>query len=150
MRLRGYGYGDRIVPLAAGVMKASGNRIEIHHATIAQSTISEWYLNRPSGLEQGFTISAPPDERSAAERLRLSLEVTGDLEPYLSADGGAVVLREPNGAEALRYSKLSAYDARGRELEAEMKLEGREVRIEVADEGAEYPLTIDPVFTQQA
>jgi hypothetical protein len=54
MRLRGYGYGERIVPVAAGEMKASGNRIEIHHSTSAQSTISEWYLKSPIRSRAGI------------------------------------------------------------------------------------------------
>ena len=49
----------------------------------------------------------------------------------------------------MRYDKLHAFDATGREIEARMKLAGDQVRIEVADEGAIYPVTIDPTFTQQ-
>jgi predicted amidohydrolase len=49
----------------------------------------------------------------------------------------------------LRYDKLHAFDTTGREIEARMKLAGDQIRIEVADEGAIYPVTIDPTLTQQ-
>src|SRR5262249_55377888 len=49
----------------------------------------------------------------------------------------------------VRYDKLHAFDTTGREIEARMKLAGDQVRIEVAAEGAIYPVTIDPTLTQQ-
>jgi predicted amidohydrolase len=48
------------------------------------------------------------------------------------------------------YNSLSAAVTAARyQIEARMKLAGDQVRIEVSDEGAIYPVTIDPTLTQQ-
>jgi hypothetical protein len=63
LRLKGYGYGEQLRHVASGEMKTQGNRIEIsrHAVRDAQPTsLVEWYVNNPDGLEQGFTLSAPP------------------------------------------------------------------------------------------
>ena len=38
--------------------------------------LTEWYINGPRGLEQGFTLAAPP--AGARSSSRLALAVTGD------------------------------------------------------------------------
>jgi hypothetical protein len=50
----------------------------------------------------------------------------------------------------LRYGGLKTWDARGRLVPSRLQVQGRRVRIVVEDAAAEYPLTVDPVFTQQA
>src|SRR5262249_40119246 len=54
LRLAGYGYGDQLEPLTAGILTAEGDRITIHKSAIrnSQSAIEEWYVNKPEGLEQ--------------------------------------------------------------------------------------------------
>ena len=74
LRLRSYGYGKRMLTAGAGTMRVDGNRIEIHRRIATQShppnidegssdEIVEWYQNRKEGLEQGFTLAAPPGKR---------------------------------------------------------------------------------------
>jgi hypothetical protein len=71
LRLRSYGYGRRMLTAGAGTMRVDGNRIEIGRRLATQSNptktdqdssdeIVEWYQNRKDGLEQGFTLTAPP------------------------------------------------------------------------------------------
>jgi trimeric autotransporter adhesin len=55
MRLRAYGYGNRLHVVAAVAPIASGNRVVYRHGSVA-----EWYVNGLLGLEQGFTIAARP------------------------------------------------------------------------------------------
>ena len=50
----------------------------------------------------------------------------------------------------LHYSGLIALDARGRRLPARLELHGSRLLIRVADTGARYPLTVDPLFTSSA
>ena len=165
MRLRGYGYGDQLLAVTPGALTAAGNRIEyartshqpnLQSADNPQSATSngrnpqltEWYVNRPDGLEQGFTLSAPPEGKAAGAWLSVALELTGDVEAQLSGTERALTLKA--GGESLSYRGLKAWDATGRELESRLQLAGCEVRLEVDDAGAVYPVTIDPVFSQQA
>jgi len=45
---------------------------------------------------------------------------------------------------------IQVYDSLGRELDGRMSLAGGSVRLEVDDEAAVYPVTVDPLLTQQA
>jgi FG-GAP repeat len=80
---------------------------------------------------------------------RLWLKLSGDLKARLAESGQAILLNGRGAGARLRYEKLQSFDAMGREMEARMKLEGDEVKLEVEGEGAIYPVTIDPTFTQQ-
>lgn len=48
------------------------------------------------------------------------------------------------------YRDLFALDAHGKELPARLSMTERTVRLEVEAAGAEYPVTVDPMWTQQA
>jgi hypothetical protein len=81
--------------------------------------LDEWFVNRPEGLDHGFTLHW----RSGAINLRLNLRGEPDR-------------------NAILYTGLSATDALGRDLPAALdRLEGA-VRIRVDDRGARYPITI--------
>ena len=62
---------------------AGGNRIEYRRSLLgddgAGGDVSEWYVNTPAGLEQGFTIESAPGERREGERLRMTLALEGEL-----------------------------------------------------------------------
>ena len=58
---------------------AKSNRVELE-----RGRISEWYVNGPLGLEQGFTLQAPPGY--AADSLVLEFEVRG-AKPRLASNG---------------------------------------------------------------
>src|SRR5262249_48370116 len=97
----------------------------------------------PLGLEQGFDVS----HASARGRgvLTLSLALSGDVHARLQRAG--VVLGGPGAA--LRYSGLSASDARGRPLDSWLELAPGRLLIHVDDRRGVYPLKVDP-FVQQA
>lgn len=144
MRLAGYGYGERLNKPVAGPTVVEGNRVEYR-----RGDVTEWYINEATGLEQGFTISRPPGTQRAGQPLVLALETAG-LIPDLEGTTGTVLLRAANGQTVLRYSGLKSWDARGHLIPGRMEVSGRQVRLVVEDASAEYPLTVDPVFTQQA
>jgi FG-GAP repeat len=152
MKLVGYGYGSELRELALGDLKAEGNRIEYRRrpGEGPGEVVTEWYVNRSSGLEQGFTIPAPPGPKPEGAPLRLVLALSGNLQAGLEAGGQAIVLKNPGGGPLLRYDKLHAFDARGRDLPAHIALQGEEVSLVFDDMAAVYPVTIDPTFTQQA
>ena len=146
MKLIGHGYGDNLVAAGAAEIAARGHRIEYRREW---PPLTEWYVNKAGGLEQGFTLAAPPGARGEGDRLRVALELTGDLRPELAEGGQAIALKQADGELALRYSNLFATDANGRALPSQMKLSERNVILEVDDVNAVYPVTIDPTFTQQ-
>ncbi len=146
MRLVGYGYGDRLESVGEAEIATRGNRVEYQRTW---PPLTEWYVNKAAGLEQGFTLAAPPAERDEGERLRLELELTGGLHPELAEEGRAIALKQEDGELALRYRDLLAIDAEGRALPSEMKVSLRKVILEVEDAGAVYPVTIDPTFSLQ-
>ena len=150
MKLIGYGYGQRKQAVTFAAVKAKDDRIEYERRAHDGGSISEWYVNRVNGLEQGFTIPQAPVKRKAGERLNLWLELSGDLKARLAESGQAILLNGRAAGPGLRYDKLHAFDAKGRELEARMKLSGGQVRLEVVDELAIYPVTIDPTLAQEA
>ena len=139
LRLRATGYGRSLQPVAAAAPAAHANRVSYRHGSV-----TEWYANGPLGLEQGFTLKAPPSGEQSG-RVTLALSISGSLIPSL--ERGA---RSLNFAgSALRYAGLTAFDAGGQRLPARLALRGRTLVIHVNDVGARYPLTIDP-FIQQA
>ena len=150
MKLTGYGYGQRKQAVTFAAVKAKDDRVEYERRARDGRSISEWYVNRANGLEQGFTIPQAPMKRKAGESLNLWLELSGDLKPRLVESGQAILLNGRAAGPGLRYDKLHAFDAKGRELEARMKLSGAQVRLEVVDESAIYPVTIDPTLAQEA
>jgi len=69
---------------------AQENRFEYQYSNPAAS-ITEWYINDERGLEQGFTLHAPP--AGTGSQLILELNISGDLVPHISADGQTIEFR---------------------------------------------------------
>ena len=59
-----------------------GARIEYR-----RGVVTEWYENRPEGLEQGFTLN---EKVGGAGALAMLIQVTGYIKPLLAADGQAI------------------------------------------------------------
>ena len=155
LKLRSAGYGARQATVAPGNLTTQGNRIEYARPfqsalSYSQPAITEWYVNKTEGLEQGFTLTEPPGERRANERLRLMLQVDDGWQMRTVEDGRAVELRRNQSGAALRYDKLKVQDAIGCELPARMQTQGRELWLEVEETDAVYPVMIDPLISQQA
>jgi uncharacterized delta-60 repeat protein len=152
-KLLGYGYGSDIVRLASGGTRARENRVELDKHTVvsgASVAVTEWYENKPAGLEQGFTIYArPPGEVPSNERLRIVLSITGDFQPEFNRERQSLNWKDPVSGDVATYDHLKAWDATGRELPAQMEVNGSELALEVDDNGATYPLTIDPILQGQ-
>ncbi len=141
LTLRGVGYGSVLTALGSVVPRADGNRVLYTHAGV-----SEWYANGPLGLEQGFTIARQPAGH-AAGALTLSIALSGNARASLGSGGQSIALRGA-GKTVLRYSGLSAHDARGHLLRSWLALEGGRVVLRVDTGGARYPLRVDPLVQQ--
>jgi hypothetical protein len=141
LSLRGVGYGRSLKAVGAVVPSAKSNRV-----TYARVGLSEWYLNGPLGLEQGFTIAKAPAGDAKAP-LTLSMSLSGNARESLAADGQRLALSRAD-SEPLRYTGLTAMDVRGRTLRGWLELSAGRLLLRVDARGARYPLQIDP-FIQQ-
>jgi hypothetical protein len=152
LQLTGYGYeADRSENLAGLVptLAADGQTLTYRW----DDNLSEWWVNRANGLEQGFTLRARPGTANG-QPLALELAVTGSLTP--AQNGGGVAFLDDRGASVLTYDKLLVTDANGKTIPARFSLSqgeragvrGNALRIVVDDTHAAYPLTIDPLFQQ--
>lgn len=126
--------------------------VKAHRVEYADPEATEWYVNGPLGLEHGFTVHR--DLHCSDGRMAFGMELDGDVEAALSGRGSEVSLvvrsKQPGHSSPLIYSGLFAVDFDGNELPSRLLLSGRTVRIEVEAAGAKYPVTIDPMWTQQA
>jgi len=137
VRFAGYGYGDTAPAARAVAPHASLNRVEYR-----RGSLTEWYVNGPLGLEQGFTLAVPP-ERKQGGPLTLALALSGDLRAVAESDTD-LALQDHDRREILRYAGLSSYDARGKKLRTWVEVRDRQVRLRVEDAGAVYPVVVDP------
>ncbi len=143
MILRGYGYGTTRITAGAVTPRVSANRLEYQ-----RGPMTEWYVNGPAGLEQGFSLAEPPAQKRG-ERLTIALSVSGDLKATVDWGGAGLILTDASRRESLRYQGLTAFDATGAELASSLQLQGDQLLLQVNDTGARYPVTIDP-WVQQA
>jgi hypothetical protein len=143
LALQGYGYGAELHGVEHTTPHAIGNRVEYR-----RDGMTEWYVNGPLGLEQGFTLPRPPGVRSG-DVLTLAFTLSGNLIARADEGGKDVTLTRPDGTRALRYRGLTAHDATGRELPAWLEVEGQRLSLHVDDMNADYPVVVDP-FIEQA
>jgi hypothetical protein len=143
MALQGYGYGVAVKPAQAVVPEANLNRVEYR-----RGALTEWYINGPMGLEQGFTLSDPP-AGNHGEALTLMVGIQGDLTASVDEDGKGLTLNDAHGQARLRYRGLTATDATGKELRSWIEVRSNQMFLRVEDAGARYPVVIDP-FVQLA
>ncbi len=122
-----------------GEAKIVGGRVEIRRPGLV-----EWYTNSREGLEQGFTVAEPP---AGDGPLVLELAVEG---ARVSRHSDRVIFQAQTGRR-LEYGKLAAVDSQDRTLVARLEVpEASRLRLIVEDEGAVYPVFIDPLFTATA
>jgi hypothetical protein len=149
LSLTSYGYGEVLQQVVSSEPTARDNRIEY-----SRGYLTEWYVNGPFGLEQGFTLATPPAEMTDGP-LTLALSMSGDLNAAVDKGGKGLSLSASEGTALLRYTGLLAYDAEGREFstwletQSDNQSNSTPLFIRVNDSGARYPLTIDP-FIQKA
>ncbi len=139
------GYGEEQRMVTEGTLYTDEQRL-----TIARPQVTEWFINTDNGLEQGFTLRERPGIGDATLGLSLTLRFGGDLIPQVIDGGQRVQLRTATGEHVLDYAGLRAWDARGELVSAVMHTKDDQLVFHVADQEAQYPLTIDPTFTQQA
>jgi FG-GAP repeat len=139
-----WGCEGNLAPVPPAQPEARGGRVEYR-----REGLSEWYVDGPRGVEQGFTLAAPP-ACGQAEGRAVVVELAGGLAASVLAGGRTAVLRDGAGREVMRYADLSVVDAAGRELPAELRAgRGGALAIRFDDRGAVYPVTVDPLMWVQ-
>ena len=134
-----WGYGDELSRLSGGTPQAVGNMVAISHGSV-----SEWYVNGPLGLQQGFTVAEKPQAGSGP--LKISMALKGAKAGSVDEDGKGVMLTNSDGSPLYRYSGLVVRDADGRQADAWLEPGGDMLSICVADAGHRYPMYIDPII----
>jgi hypothetical protein len=140
----GYGYSSALIPIDHAVVTANLNRVEYR-----RPGLTEWYVNGPAGIEQGFTFNERPHverDHALTQPLTIALALNGGLRAVPDNDGRAVTLTGRAGTPGLRYSGLQAEDATGRDLPAWMEVQEARLLIHVDDSLASYPVVIDPLM----
>ncbi len=137
--------GGELINTASIPVKSSEDktRVEYQHS----SGVSEWYVNNKDGVEQGYTVVSRPDSVNDGEAVILEIALDG-LSAHDVVDG---TLSLQDGDDVVfEYSKLVVYDARGDILDSAMSVtpEGG-ILLSYYDEGAVYPVTVDPLITTE-
>lgn len=164
LQLTAYGYENNTYALTPSTLQASENRVEYLYILPGGETtrqLTEWYINGPLGIQQGFTLHTPPFLKTAGAPLKLVLELSGDMHAEVAQDLHSLTLLGAQEQPLFYYRNLKVTDAAGRELQAWLRA-GESVNgpssspktkttfsIQINDQGARYPLTIDP-FVQRA
>ncbi len=148
LRLKGIGYKQiQTLALPKSLRKEdSGKTLGSKVSYTWSKDLTEWWINNEKGLEQWFSIRKAPQGRDANTPLRLRLALATDMQ--VSLQHNRLTLTKNN--TTLTYDKLKVWDAKGREIKAEMAYTAGELELLINDASATYPLTIDPTFTQQA
>ena len=136
----GYGRDGDVRPLPPAEPRMEKDRVEYR-----RGPVTEWYVNRPAGLEQGFELQEPRPRGTGP--LVVAMAVRGDLD--VVASGHAASFTRGSGETPVRYTGLRAWDASGRRLRTRLEAADRSLRLIVEAEGARFPLTVDPVFVHE-
>jgi hypothetical protein len=127
--------------LSGGAVDAFGDCLT--RVDYVRPGLVEWWENRPEGLEQGFTVTAPPEGDGP---LVFELALSGAI---AAVEGDEALLVREVG-DPLRFAKLVAWDERGRELPARMEETEDGLRLVVDDTEAIGTITVDPLLTTAA
>ncbi|MDD5677606.1 MAG: choice-of-anchor D domain-containing protein [Kiritimatiellae bacterium] len=132
---------------------AQGARLEY-----GRGSVTEWFVNRESGLEQGFTILRELSDLSYPSDLQLLVDVAGARSVTVNAGGLSARITDAQGRD-FGYGGLKAWDATGRALACRLESASSSLptaynpqptaslRIVCDTQKAVYPITIDPVLT---
>ena len=140
--LRAVGFGNALAPVAPVTPRGQANGVVFSHPGL-----SEWYLNGPLGLEQGFTITHAPAGTQGGP-LTLALDLSSSAPATLAAGHKGFTVGG-SGPGSIAYTGLSVVDASGRVLPSRLQISGGQLLISVDAGGASYPVKVDP-FIQQA
>ena len=106
--------------------------------------ITEWFDNRPDGLEQGFDLPEPLSRGNEPIEITVSVPARN-----VAQRGNAVVFffDQPGSANSIKVHSLWVRDAAGEKREGTISFREGFLVLTVNPEGLLYPLEIDPVYS---
>ena len=120
-----------------GTVTVDGQTVRFRRAGLVEE-----YSVSMDGVRQDFVIAAPP---AGTGELRVELALSG---ARAETTAGDVRLKLTGSERELAYSRLRVEDAAGRELTARLEvLSSHRLAVSVADADADYPVRIDPTFS---
>lgn len=137
MKVSAYGRDKNLRSVPKATAQVDSNRVEYR-----REGLTEWYLNGPLGLEQGFTVNQPIGGKARGP-LTVALTLSGDFFA-LEQNKRSLEMIGGDGKAQLYYTGLAARDADDRDLDAWLDLRGNRLLIQVDDHNARYPVVIDP------
>jgi hypothetical protein len=146
MQLTHFGFSGTLKKTQARGAQISGIRVDVVH----DRDLSEWFINSPVGIEQGFRLMRPfaapknGPNGSVCGNFELHFKLSGDLIPAITSRG--LDFQDKSGQVRMHYRQLVAYDANHQILPARFRLTGNHLRISVDTAGAAYPVIVDPLF----
>lgn len=149
MQLSHYGFDSDLQIPSSNRVAINGVRVEVRH----DPDLSEWFINTPLGIEQGFYLKRGYHQRAVASEsavrsnFELHFKMGGDLIPVQTANGLDFI--DATGKVQMRYNQLLAFDANHQILPARFQLSGNRLRLCVETAGALFPVTIDPIFSTE-
>ncbi len=149
MQLTHFGFKGSLKTTRSGSLQINGVRVEMIHGP----DLSEWFINTPVGIEQGFYLMRASQEPKTGagshtqNNFELHFKLGGDLIPELAATG--LDLKDASGRVQIHYNQLLAFDANHQILPSGFQLSGNHLSISVDTTGAVYPVTIDPMFSSE-
>jgi RHS repeat-associated protein len=111
--------------------------------------VTEWWENRPDGVQHGFVVADRPARRNDAGGW-LGVEVRVEGATIDLPDHSSTAILTTAGGKKYSYSGLLAWDVNKKRLPTRMRRASRSIWLEVDDSGATYPVTIDPILTKAA
>ena len=131
------GRSNRKVLPCSGTVEVADNLVRF-----VRPGLTEEYSVSMDGVRQDLVVTERP---AGAGQLRVELAVEGAKAEQL-AEGARLVLAD--GERKIVYNRLRAVDARGKELTAKLEvLEANRLAVVLDDTAAEYPVRIDPTFS---
>ncbi|HKB28582.1 MAG TPA: integrin alpha, partial [Candidatus Limnocylindrales bacterium] len=176
LRLDRFGREGALSPVPVAAPAAEGEKVAFHHDTLTEwyvngsGGIEQGFTIERRPAEPGPSIGSGrrTPKPGPTRPVVLEMALTGTAQAAAGCGAASVFFLSPEGAELLRYADLHAEDATGRPLEAKLTLARGDppdggalgdgapddaaprtdrLRIELRDDGAVYPLRVDPLLT---
>lgn len=140
------GCGGKVVSVGgvSASISMDANRVE-YRRIAGEYRFSEWYVNGPLGIEQGFTLEEPPCADSGGT-VSINVALSG-LRARSSRDSRSEIqLVGANDQPRLHMTDLHAKDARGMDLPVKIVTRRGGLELAVDTRNVQYPVYVDPLI----
>ena len=110
------------------IRKIEMNRAEFR---FTDAGLTEWYINRPAGLEHGFTIEAAPRFAGGSGDLLVEIAARGLRAVSGTPGAGNIRFLTQTGDAVLEYGALEVFDTTGRKLRSRLSSRGAGLQIRI-------------------